>query len=65
MSSWWWCLKHSRVEEDAGCALTDRLGPYGSAQEAGRALSSVRRRTEDQDALDAEDDDWGSPPVKR
>ena len=59
--SYWWCLKHSRVESDKDtCALTDRLGPYGSEAEATGALASARARTEAEDARDKADDDWGS-----
>jgi hypothetical protein len=42
---YYWCLKHSRVESDANmCAAVDRLGPYGSAAEAERALDRVAER---------------------
>ncbi len=49
---WWYCLKHRRVEPDAGCAAKDRLGPYSSPEEAARALETVRRRNEEWDAQD-------------
>ena len=53
---YYWCLSHHRVEtESNACKATDRLGPYGSAAEAERALDRVRERNE---AWDAEDARW-------
>jgi len=49
---WWFCLKHHTVEPDAGCPGRHRLGPYPSAEEAARALETVRRRNEEWDAYD-------------
>jgi hypothetical protein len=49
---WWYCLKHHRVEPDAGCKATDRLGPYATREEAARALDTVRERNRDWDAED-------------
>ena len=61
--SFWWCLKHSSVEgstgESLGCANLDRLGPYGTSEQAAGALDRARARTAEQDAKDAADDDWG------
>lgn len=62
MDSFWWCLKHSRVEEGGGCANAVRLGPYDTREQAEHALESVRQRTAEQDARDAQDNDWGRPP---
>ena len=45
--SYWWCLKHSRVEDDDGCALTDRMGPYATPEEASQAFARARARTRD------------------
>ncbi|GII21924.1 hypothetical protein Pme01_15210 [Planosporangium mesophilum] len=51
---YYWCLLHHRVEtEENACAAVDRLGPYGSAGEAERALDRVRERNETWDAEDA------------
>jgi len=53
---YYWCLSHHRVESESdACAAKDRLGPYGSAAEAERALDRVRERNE---AWDAEDTRW-------
>jgi hypothetical protein len=53
---YYWCLKHSRVETDANmCPGVERLGPYGTAAEAERALDLVAERNE---AWDAEDERW-------
>lgn len=57
--TYWWCLTHGRVEDDDGCANMDRLGPYGSEQEAAGALARAKERTAARDAEDAAEDDWG------
>ncbi len=49
---WWYCLKHKAVEADAGCRGRDRLGPYRSANEAARALETVRERNREWEAQD-------------
>jgi hypothetical protein len=46
MTAWWYCLKHDRVEEDHGCASTDRMGPYASPADAQRALTTAAEKTE-------------------
>jgi len=43
---YFWCLKHSRVEDETGCRAADRLGPYTSAAEAERALQTAAEKTE-------------------
>jgi hypothetical protein len=51
---YFWCLRHNRVETDENvCAERYRLGPYGSAAEAERALDRVAERNADWDAEDA------------
>lgn len=57
--TYWWCLRHMRVEDQHGCAHADRLGPYDTEQEAAGALAKARERTAARDAEDALDDDWG------
>ena len=42
-------LKHKTVEGHDGCRNADRLGPYPSAEEAGRALQKVEERNEEWD----------------
>lgn len=59
--TYWWCLKHARVEDQDGCAHADRLGPYDTEQEAAEALAKARERTAARDAEDAGEDDWGRP----
>jgi hypothetical protein len=51
--SWYFCLKHMRVEPEVGCANKLRLGPYPSEQEAADALHKVAERNQ---AWDAQDD---------
>jgi hypothetical protein len=43
---WYYCLIHQRVEHGAGCANTNRLGPYASRKEAERALQTAQERNE-------------------
>ena len=43
---YWYCLKHHRVESEEGCRAADRLGPYDTSEEAGRALDKVAERNE-------------------
>jgi len=52
---WWYCVKHKTVEsDDAACKAVDRLGPYGSREEAEGALDKVAQRNA---AWDADEDD--------
>jgi hypothetical protein len=60
MSGYYWCLSHSEVEHGPGCANMKRLGPYDTPEQAAQAPERTRARTEQQDALDEADDDWGS-----
>jgi hypothetical protein len=55
--AFWWCLKHGRVEEASalGWFHGQRLGPFDSAEAAGRALETIHARGERQDA---EDEAW-------
>lgn len=43
---WWFCLRHQRVEQGAGCPNADRMGPYETPQEAATALSRAAERNE-------------------
>ena len=54
---YWFCLKHHAVEGADGCRSADRLGPYASADEAGRALEKVAERNESWDNDPAWNDD--------
>ena len=53
----WWCLRHSTVEQGPSCPGKVKLGPFGSHDEAANALKLVKRRNE---AWDSEQDDAGS-----
>jgi hypothetical protein len=57
---YWFCLKHHTVEGVDGCKNADRLGPYGSAAEASRALDRVEERNEDWD----NDPDWNDDALE-
>lgn len=54
---WWFDLKTRQAVQDTRntAKAVDRLGPYGSREEAERALQKVEERNE---AWDAEDE-WG------
>jgi hypothetical protein len=52
--SYWWCLKHQRVEGEKGCAHATRLGPYETEAEAAAALDSAHRRSAEWDLQDEE-----------
>jgi hypothetical protein len=54
--SYYWCLRHHRVETDADkCPAKFVLGPYPSAADAENALQTVQDRNE---AWEAEDARW-------
>ncbi len=50
-----WCTDHAAVEDEHGCRMEVRLGPYPSREAAEHALKSVAERN---DKLDAEDRAW-------
>lgn len=52
---YFWCLKHSRVEREDGCAAKDRIGPFASAAEAERGLETMHAREK---SKEAEDEAW-------
>lgn len=54
---WWFDLKtHTAVQDTKSSSkAVDRLGPYGTREEAERALERVEQRNEAWDA----DDEWG------
>ena len=57
MTDYWFCLNHKVVEGEEGCANKDRLGPYPSAADAGRALERVAERNDAWDNDPAWNDD--------
>lgn len=50
--TWYWCLRHSKVEPADGCAATDRMGPYATPEEARSWRERVQARNEDWDDED-------------
>jgi hypothetical protein len=58
---YWYCLKHKAVEPRQGCKNADRLGPYASEAEAGRALEHAQERNEAWDNDPAWNDDEDEP----
>ena len=60
MSDYWYCVKHKAVEEPPDmCPPIDRLGPYGSREEAERALEKAQERNEAWDNDPEWNDDEG------
>ena len=59
-TEYWFCLKHHTVEGEEGCRNADRLGPYGSRDEASRALEKVEQRNEEWDS----DPKWNDDAVE-
>jgi hypothetical protein len=55
---WFYCLKHRTVEEGPECPAKDRLGPYGTRAEAGRAIDTAHQR----DDQWRHDPRWNDPP---
>ena len=47
---WYFCLVHQKVEPEAGCAHSERLGPYDSYAEATTALAKAAERNEEWDS---------------
>jgi hypothetical protein len=44
---WFYCIQHGKVEEGPECPAKDRLGPYPSRADAGRAMEISAERNED------------------
>jgi hypothetical protein len=63
MERWWYNTKTGQVEPDDNHGPNrDVLGPYGSQEEAARALEIARERTEKWDAEDREWEKRGEKP---
>jgi hypothetical protein len=52
MDKFWYCVKHHAVEGADGCDPIDRLGPYGSREEAEHALEKAEQRNQEWEAQD-------------
>ena len=59
MPHYYWCLEHQRVEQGTVCKAVNRLGPYGSEEEARSWSERVEGRN---DAWEAEDERWHGRP---
>ena len=44
---WYYCLEHSKVEEGPECPAKNRLGPYGTREEAAHAMETAHDRNAD------------------
>ena len=52
-SEWYWCMDHDRAEEASeACGPSNRLGPYGSKEEAIHWQDRVEARNEEWDEED-------------
>jgi hypothetical protein len=60
--AYWYCLNHHTVEPQDGCAYKDRLGPYGTEEEAARALEKAAERTKAWDEDPRWNDDLPDKP---
>lgn len=50
MSDYWFCVKHHRVEQGEDlCPPIDRLGPFGTSEEAAAALEKAEERNDQWD----------------
>ena len=60
MATYWFCVKHHRVEQTPGdvCPPIDRLGPYPTEAEAARALEKAQERNDEWD----NDPNWSDEP---
>ncbi|WBB59761.1 hypothetical protein O7599_30095 [Streptomyces sp. WMMC500] len=56
---WYYCLEHGRVEEGPQCRALNRLGPYATPEEAGRAIETAEARNEEWDEDARWNDDAG------
>ncbi|WP_293787177.1 hypothetical protein [uncultured Aeromicrobium sp.] len=55
--TYYYCFKHQAVEGEDGCRGADRMGPYGTPEEAARALEIAQARNEAWD----NDPAWNDP----
>ncbi|GAA4885773.1 methionine aminopeptidase [Serinicoccus chungangensis] len=63
---YWYNTKTGQVEsevDDRRARSADLLGPYGSEDEASRALEIAREKTERWDEQEREDDNWDNNPL--
>ncbi len=52
---WWYNTETGEVSQEKTQSWSNRMGPYGSADEARRALEIARQRAEAADSYDEED----------
>lgn len=53
--SFWYCVRHRRVEPYQGCKNADRIGPFQTETEAAHALETIAEREE---LYETEDSRW-------
>lgn len=59
MANWYYDPTTGEVAEGKTGSWANRMGPYGTREEAQNALKIAEARNEAADALDEADDDWG------
>ncbi len=55
--TFWYCMKHRRVEPYHGCANSDRIGPFPTEDAAAHALQTIAEREKRYAAEDSADGD--------
>ena len=63
---YWYNTKTGQVEseiDEQRARSADLLGPYGSADEASRALEIAREKTKRWDEQERDDDNWDNNPL--
>lgn len=60
MSEYWFNTATKQVEEGHQSDWRHLMGPYGTREEAERAIQSAQERTDKWDAEDRADKDWGA-----
>jgi hypothetical protein len=53
--TFWYCVRHRRVEPYDGCKNADRVGPFQTEAEAADAMQTIAEREE---RYETEDSEW-------
>ncbi|GAB3946535.1 hypothetical protein [Corynebacterium tapiri] len=59
-NQWFFNPSNGEVSQGKEDGITDRMGPYGSREEAENALKIADERTKAADAYDEQDENWGA-----
>lgn len=61
---WYFDSATGEVSRGKASGWENRMGPYDSEADAREALTRAAARTEQADAWDEDDDDWGEPVTR-